>query len=101
MMAVKCGEAFPEAVAAIEPFIVPWDVVSIDIGLTNDPAGREVTARHPGAFLRLLSASVDPECARPPSDLGVVLDRLAGANRDILHERPYVRLDAIRRRLES
>ncbi len=100
-IAVKCGEAFPEAVAALEPFIVPWDVVSIDIGLTNDPEGKEVTARHPVVYLRLLSASIDPGCARPPSDLGVVLDRLAAAKPEISHERPYVRLDAIRRRLES
>ncbi len=101
LMAVKCGDAFPEAVEAIEPFIVPWRSIAIDAELAHTPADRETIAGHPLAYLRLLSAAIDTEAHPPPMDLGVILDRLVVAVPEARHERAYVRLDAIRRRADS
>ena len=98
---MKCGDAFPEAVEAIEPFIVAWRSMGIDAELAHAPADRDTIASHPLAYLRLLSAAIDAETHGPPMDLGVILDRVVAEMPAARHERAYVRLDAIRRKANS
>ena len=101
LMTVKCGNAFPEAVEAVEPFIVSWGSVGIDAELAHASADQETIARHPLAYLRLLSAAIDAETHGPPMDLGVILERVAAEMPEAKHERAYLRLDAIRRKADS
>ena len=101
LMALECGNAFPDAVEAIEDFIVPHDLATVEASLRLEGPHQETTAQHPSAFLRLLSAITDPRIARVPFDLGKVLDQCRASSPGIERERAFVRLDGLRRQSEA
>ncbi len=71
------GDAFPEAVDAVVPLIVPlepWDAV---IWLEFDDDGLHRFDEHPAAMLRLMEALFNP--ANPPAELATMLQRIAAA----------------------
>jgi hypothetical protein len=98
MMALECGDAFPDAVEAIRDVVVPYDVVTIGGWLQGQPSHREATAGHPRAFFRLLDAVLSYEKDAIPTDLGSVLDECLAADQSLRSEPSFVRLDALRRR---
>jgi len=101
LMALECGDAFPEAVTAIVDFLVPHDIMSVDASLGLETLHQEVTAKFPSPFLRLLNAMVDPKVAAVPFDLGKVLDRCRASSSDVAQEPSFVRLDGLRRQREA
>ena len=77
--------------------IVPWEFSSIASGLVDRKS--DLPERFPEPFLNLLNAIIDPEQARPPSDLASVLERCRAAKPDLENTTRYRRLSAIARRL--
>jgi hypothetical protein len=98
MMALECGDAFPDAVEAIRDLIVPYEVVTIGGWLQAQPSHQEATAGHPRAFLWLLDAVLSSEREAVPFDLGPVLEECLGADQSLRSDPSVVRLDALRRR---
>jgi hypothetical protein len=98
MMALECGEAFPDAVEAIRDLVVAYDVVTIGGWLQAEPAHREAKTGHPRAFLRLLDAVLSSERETTPADLGAVLAECLAAVPSLRSDPSLVRLDALRRR---
>ena len=101
LMTLECGDAFPDAVAAIEDLVVPHDIATVETSLRLEGPHQEVTAQHPSAFLRLLNAITDPKIARVPFDLGKVLDQCRASSPGIEREPAFIRLDGLRRRSEA
>jgi hypothetical protein len=77
------------------------DMVTAVIGRDLDKRHNEIPARHPRALVALLDALVDPDRARPPHDLGKVLERCVAADSALAGEPAYRRLHAIARRLSA
>ena len=101
LMALECGDAFPDAVAAIEDLVVPHDVATVETSLRLEAPHQDVTSQHPSAFLRLLNAITDPRIARVPFDLGKVLDQCRASSPGVERERAFIRLDGLRRQSEA
>jgi len=101
LMSLECGDAFPDAVAAIEDLVVPHDIPTIETSLRLEGPHQDVTAQHSSAFLRLLNTIIDPKVARVPFDLGQVLDRCREGSPGVERERAFIRLDGLRRQSEA
>jgi len=101
MMLLETEDALPDAVVAVAPVLVPYDMVTAIIDLHLDDRCKEVPARHPRALLALLDALIDPARARPPHDLGNVLVRCLATDPTLAMESAYRRLHVIARRLSA
>ncbi|MBW6401863.1 SIR2 family protein [Roseomonas sp. HJA6] len=101
MMVLEAEDAFPDAVDAVAPVLVPYDMVTAIIGLDLDGRHKELPVRYPRAVVALLDALVDPSRAQPPRDLGNVLARCVAADPALAGEPAYRRLHAIARRLSA
>ncbi len=101
MMVLEAEDAFPDAVDAVAPVLVPYDMVTAIIGLDLDDRHKEMPERYPRAVVALLDALVDPPRATPPHDLGNVLARCVAADSGLAGEPAYRRLHAIARRLSA
>lgn len=71
------GDAFPEAVDAVVPLIVPLDPWDAVMWLEFDDDGMHRFNDHPAAMLRLMEALFNP--ANPPGELAAMLQRIAAA----------------------
>jgi hypothetical protein len=101
----SCGEAFPEAVNAIERFLVPFDCWSmLDYGLFGETDGRAKltninTSDKAEAFLRLLDRTIGTtETAVIPHDLSDALSQIRQAAPDLESTFPFRRLATAARR---
>jgi hypothetical protein len=71
LMALECEGAFPEAVDAILDVVVPYELYQIAISLRLETQHSELVTQHPRAFVKLVSALIDPTVFPVPSDLAV------------------------------
>jgi hypothetical protein len=101
MMVLEAEDAFPDAVDAVAPVLLPYDMVTAIIGLDLDDRHKEMPERYPRAVVALLDSLVDPPRATPPHDLGNVLARCVAADSGLAGEPAYRRLHAIARRLSA
>jgi hypothetical protein len=101
LMALECGDALPEAVEAIRPVVVPYEIVTIAGWLQSQPAHKETTTEHPRAFVWLMNAVLSADTADIPSDLGAVLDECLAADPSVRSDPAFVRLETLRRRSAS
>jgi hypothetical protein len=97
LMALECGEAFPEAVEAILDFIVPYELYAIEHSLRLEQHHSDLLRRYPLAFIKLVNALIDPALFRVPSDLGTFLQECVAADLQIVQDPAYMRLHGLRR----
>jgi len=101
---VSAGEAFSEAVSAIERFLVPFDCWSMfDFGLPGDEGGPQVafidTPEMASAFLRLLNLCIGTaEGSVVPMDLAEALDQIRSLAGRLVHDPAFRRLETLTRR---
>lgn len=96
-LATTADAAFPAAVAAIVPFLVPFQILSIRAGIGFSPAEDALPSRFPQAYLVLLDTVIDPKVVAPPHDLADVLDVCEKADPTVTESRACRRLRAIAR----
>lgn len=93
-MAVETEDAFPEAVAAVLPFVFPGEEGS-GFGLYRVRSDeRDLIARFPGAVLTLLDAMVR-DSTRAPDELREILNELETAAPNLSVDPRFVRLAAL------
>ena len=99
------GEAFSEAVTAIERFLVPFDCWSMyDFGLGGDvdsvPRLEAInTSERATALLRLLNLSIGTaEGSVVPMDLAEALDQIRSASGKLVQDSAFRRLETVARR---
>jgi hypothetical protein len=97
MMALECGEAFPEAVDAILNVIAPYQFYQVAHSLRLDDSHSAMVSQYPQAFLKLTDALIDPEIFPAPNDLGTLLDECIVANSVVERDPSYIRLRALQR----
>jgi hypothetical protein len=97
LMALECGEAFPEAVEAILDLIAPYQLYAIEHSLRLEQTHRALLVQHPLAFLQLANGLIDPELFPVPSDLGTLLDECVAADWTVTQHAAYTRLHGLRR----
>jgi hypothetical protein len=101
---VSTGDAFSEAVSAIERFLVPFDCWSMfDFGLPGDEGGPQValidTPEMAAAFLRLLNLCIGtPEGSVVPMDLAEALAQIRSVSGRLVHDSAFRRLETLARR---
>lgn len=101
---ISAGEAFSEAVSAIERFLVPFDCWSMfDFGLPGDEGGPQVavidTPEMATAFLRLLNLCIGTaEGSVVPMDLTEALDQIRSVAGRLVHDPAFRRLETLTRR---
>jgi len=101
----SAGQAFAEAVAAVDTFLVPFDCWSMsDFGLWGEPDGAPKlalvdTPEKAAAFLRLLDLSIGTaEGSVVPMDLAEALEQIERISRDLVRAPAFRRLAAVARR---
>lgn len=99
-----CGEAFAEAVNAIERFLVPFECWSLlDYGLYGDDNGESKLSliddyEKAGALLRLLDRTIGTaEGTIVPMDLGNALEQIRHIAPQLADTQPFRRLGALSR----
>lgn len=97
LMALECGEAFPEAVDAILDVIVPYQLYQISHSLRLENKHGELVRQHPLAFVKLTNALIDPTLFSVPNDLAGLLNQCIAARPDIARDPAYLRLHGLRR----
>lgn len=97
MMALECGEAFPEAVDAILDVIVPYQLYQISHSLRLEPRHDEVVRQYPLAFLKLTNALIDPRLFPVPNDLAGLLNDCVAVRPEIRIDPAFMRLYGLRR----
>lgn len=101
---VSAGEAFSEAVSAIERFLVPFDCWSMfDFGLPGDEGGPQVafidTPEMAAGFLRLLNLCIGTaEGSVVPMDLAEALDQIRSVAGRLEQDLAFRRLETLARR---
>lgn len=101
LMALECGDAFPDAVDTISDLIVPYELYGIDHGLRLEQQHQNVFLAHPRAFVRLVNKLVDPDQFPVPDDLPKFLQDCLHLDADIVDDPAYIRLYGLRRRLNA
>lgn len=99
LMALECGDAFPEAVDAILDLLVPYRMYQISSSLRLERRHDGLIQRHPIAFVRLVNALIDPDAQPVPPDLPEVLEECIHANAGVAQDPAYIRLFGLRRHL--
>jgi hypothetical protein len=97
LMALECGDAFPEAVEAILDFIVPYELYAIAHSLRLEQHHSDLLRRFPSAFAKLANALIDPAVFRVPNDLGTLLQECVAADPNIVQDPAFIRLHGLRR----
>jgi hypothetical protein len=97
LMALECGDAFPEAVEAILDVIIPYQLYGIAHSLRLEQKHSDLVRRHPLAFVRLANALIDPASFPVPNDLGQLLDECVAVDAAVAQDSAYQRLSAISR----
>jgi NAD-dependent SIR2 family protein deacetylase len=97
LMALECGDAFPEAVDAILDLIVPYQLYQISHSLRLDNRHSELVRQHPRAVIKLTNALIDPALFPVPSDLAGLLSECVATCPDIARDPKYLRLYGLRR----
>lgn len=98
LMALECDSEFPDAVDAIADVVAPYELYSLDSSLRLEQKHSELVPRFPRAFVKLLSAVIDPAEFPVPEDLAVSLQQCVEAEPGIENDPNYIRLHALRRR---
>ena len=96
--ATAAGSAFQDAVSAVLPVLVPFDIWSIRTISAEPGMGAQLAHQFPGGMLALLNAIVAPEKAKVPNDLADLLSVCLSADRKLEREPNYQRLHSIARR---
>ncbi len=97
LMALECGDAFPEAVETILDFIVPYELYVLQHSLRFEQHHSDLLWRYPLAFVNLANALIDPALFRVPSDLGTFLQECTAADPNVVRDPAYIRLHGLRR----
>jgi hypothetical protein len=97
LMALECGDAFPEAVDAILDVIVPYQFYQISRALLLEEKHRDLVRQFPLAFVKLTNAIIDPAKFPVPNDLAVLLNQCIAANPAVARDPAYLRLYWLRR----
>lgn len=99
------GQALPEAVEAVEPFLMPFNCWSLlDFGFRDRADGKPVLSlgddkRKAGAILRLLDATIGAsDSAVIPVDLDIALGQISEAAPEISSTQAFRRLATLARR---
>jgi len=101
MMALECGEAFPEAVDAILDVIVPYRLYQISHSLRLEPRYDELVRQYPLAFVMLTNALIDPSLFPVPNDLAGLLNDCVAVRPEIRKDPAFMRLYGLRRQRNS
>lgn len=101
LMALECGDAFPEAVEMISGVLVPYELHQIAYGLRLEAQHDTLVTRFPQAFVRLVNALVDPDLCPVPPDLTDLLRTCVEADPDVAQDPAYIRLYGLRRLLNA
>jgi hypothetical protein len=101
MMVLETGEAFPEAVEAVSPVLVPYNLFSAQAGLCLDRQHERLPLQYPQAMVLLLDALIDTSKETPPSDLGDVLNLCLRGDPALEQNPVFKRLNGIARVLKK
>jgi hypothetical protein len=101
LMALECDGAFPDAVDAVVDVIVPFELYQITMFLRLETQHTELAGRYPRAFVKLVSALVDPDLFPVPSDLANFLQDCLAADPMVAEDPAYVRLYGLRRQRDA
>ncbi|WP_119716990.1 SIR2 family protein [Cognatilysobacter tabacisoli] len=99
LMALECGDAFPEAVEAILDVLVPYRLYQLAHAFRLETRHDALVAQHPLAFIRLVSALIDPALHPVPPDLPELLQACVAAYPEVAQDPAYLRLFGLRRQL--
>ena len=99
LMALECGDAFPEAVTAIMDLLVPYRIYQIASSLRLEGRHNGLVRRHPVAFIQLTNALIDPDVHAVPNDLPGLLEECLDASPEIARDPAFIRLFGLRRHL--
>ena len=97
LMALECGDAFPEAVDAILDVIVPYQLYRISHSLRLENKHGELVRQHPLAFVKLTNALIDPAAFPVPDDLAGLINECVAASPAVARDPAYLRLHGLRR----
>lgn len=95
-LCISAGDAFPEALNILRPWLLPLDSNSMVHSLEE----AKLSSRYPAAALDFLSLVVDANMQWPPHDIGKSLDNIKAAQPDLVTDRRFRRLMELRRRYE-
>jgi hypothetical protein len=88
-MALKRDAAFPEALAAILDFVVPYPLYQLSHSLRLEPRHDQLVHEYPVAFVCLANALIDPAIYPVPGDLATLLQECRNANPTVGHLEKY------------
>jgi hypothetical protein len=97
LMALECGDAFPEAVDAVVDLIIPYQLYMVTHEFRLEAAHEGVIRKYPKHALRLLNALIDHRLHPVPGDLTEFLQACLDADASVVSEVSYVRLFGLRR----
>lgn len=97
LMALECGDAFPEAVDAILDVLVPYQLYQLSHSLRQETWHDALVTQHPLAFVRLVNALLDPTLHPVPPDLPELLRACVEAAPAVAQDPAYIRLFGLRR----
>jgi hypothetical protein len=98
-LAVSAGEAFPEALDLIAPYIVPLDEDWPSIFFATREEAKPIVDRFPRHTLDLLWKLLKPATRGQSNDLAQVLDRIAAADQNLIKDRRFQLLETRAMRL--
>jgi SIR2-like domain len=99
LMALECEDAFPEAVNAIVPLLVPYRLYELSGSLRLEEKHDVLVSQYPAASIRLADALIDPAVYPLPHDLPTFLEECVRVDPSVARKRGYIRLSALRRQL--
>ena len=92
-LAISAGDAFPEALDTVAPYIVPLDEDWPHLHFAARHEARPIVDRFPRHMLELLWRLLKPAQRGQSNDLAEVLDRIAAADPNLVRDRRFQLLE--------